>query len=269
MRYLRELAQRFIKSRKAQVLVAIAIIFVIGIYGAPAIIKIYGNAGVEDVVREMNFRPASPPQSPEYPGTLYLVNSFGELKSVVCKSKSKPQPDKAETRTIYTIGKTSGKVGPDGKLGDGESQVAVSISFKDSKILKHDDANLNQIATELQKQESCRIALENTLGQGRCVVQSQSILISTVELIANESGKVIVGPIRNKLLQNINIRGELKGIKRLVGEELQYGLRLRDRCMIGREIEYPRFVPDKQWWIVKFSWNFMLSVWERISRYIA
>lgn len=269
MPYLRELVQKYAKSKIAWVLSAIVIILVIGIIGAPALVKIYSNASVEDVVREMNFRPASPPQSPEYPGTLYLVNSFGELKSVVCKSTFKPQPDKLESRIINVIGKTSGKVGPDGKLGDGKSQVTVSISFKDPKILKYDDANLNKIATKLQKRESCRIALENTLGQGRCVVQSQSILISTVELIADNSGRVIFGPIRNKLLQNLNISGELKGIKRLVGEELQYGLRLRDRCMIGKEIEYPRFVPDKQWWIVKFSWNFMLSVWERINRFIA
>ena len=215
----------------------------------------------------MDFRPARPPQSPEYPGSLYLVNSFGDLKSLVCKSdvwKSELPPRTAGSRTIYASAHTSGTIKSGGDESDTGSTVSVSISFKDSKIFQHDEASLNTIATQLQNQESCKIALEKTIEQGRCVVQSQAILVSTVEFIANSEGKVLVGTAKDKLLQKLLLSGGLLGFKHFVGQKLQYGLRLRDRCMVVDKNKYRRLVPDERWWLFKSSWNFILSLWERI-----
>ena len=263
MKYLKELVQRFIRSRRAQVLAAMAVILVVGLFGAPWFMSISGNASVEKIVREMNFRPTNPPKSPEYPGTLYLVNSFGKMKSIVCESgmsSGSLTPKELESRIILN----AANVKSGNPTGSGGSDFKVSISFKDSKLFEHDAARLNQIATQLQGQKLCREALEKYLVQGRCVVQSQSILVSTVEIVESNSGKVIVGTDRRKLVNLPNIEGALGKSKLLVGEKLQYGLRLRDRCLTTADIKYPRFVPDESWWIIKTSWNFVLSVWERI-----
>ena len=272
MKYLRDLAQRFIKSRRAQVLAAIVVILVVSFFGARWLMFISGNASVEDVVREMEHRPSRPPKSPEYLGTLYLVNTVGDLKSVVCESNvsnDSSKKRKLERRIVKGTAEVSGifwflrmiKSG-------GESSAVSSVSFSDGAIIERDSASLHTIFKQLVKKKECREVLDKELGEGRCVAQSQSILVGTAEELTGDSSLVTVVSPSNKKTKKILSKAGFGGLKHKSGIELQYGLRLQDRCITGNTGLFRRFVPDERWWILKSSWNFMISIVEPVVLYL-
>ena len=77
-----------------------------GVFGARLMLQVSGPDSIEDVVRDMEFRPIRPPNTVDGPGTLYRVNAFGSVKARICSANGTQtawEEGRTEQRTLRTF----------------------------------------------------------------------------------------------------------------------------------------------------------------------
>ena len=245
---------------------------VAGLGGARWLIAALGPASIEAVIYAMDFRPQHPPNTLYGPGGLYLVNTFGKVTPICDADNSKAvwSEGRTEARIIRAFSTVENKsqVGRVKQAeATGASTASVLLVLQNPIIRGGSLATLSLINEELQRQPHCRQELDRALRAGRCVAQSRSVLIATLDFELHESGALdIVGdgnltPHVLKLAVNAGFaRSDLR-----FGEELYYGLQLTDRCMARPDDSYARYVPDETWWFLKRTVNTFHTVLERVG----
>jgi hypothetical protein len=262
--------------RHVKTLIVVSLIVVVaGVSGARWVIAALGPASIEAVVQAMGFRPQHPPNTLYGPGGLYLVNTFGKLTPMCDTTNLKGvvwNEGPTETRLIRTVSLVESESRLGGKTaeatGKGTSTAAISLVLRDALIRTGSLETLSEINEQLQQRPPCKKELDKALKAGRCVAQSLSVFIATLDYEYHEGGtiegagggdltphkgpvKTSVSPEKLKLAINTRIaRSDLR-----VGENLYYGLQLTDRCMARPDDERARYVPDETWWLFKTAAN--------------
>lgn len=254
-------------NRRTTILIAMLIV-VFGVAGANWLLAISGPDNVEGVIRAMNFRPQRPPNTLHGPGSLYLVNAFGKVKSRVCDIgdiKPKWQEGPTEERIIQAFSTTEGQVqiGPEGSTSEGTSAATFYLVLHAPKIRLVDLEELSSINQKLQERPRCAIAIQKELDAGRCVTQSQSVLVATLNFNSHINGAISVD--LETQVMNSAMDAELARIEHRLGKSLYYGFQLMDRCMTRSDQKYPRYVPDETWWFVKTVANVFYTFLEKVG----
>ena len=252
--------------RRTIILIAVLITVVVaGMGGARWLIAALGPASIEAVVHAMGFRPQRPPNTLYGPGGLYQVNTFGQVTPICDADSSKVvlSEGRTEARIIRAFSIVENKSRVWGKMNTAEatskgaSTASVLLVLQNPIIRGGDLATLSKINEELQRHPHCRRELDRALRAGRCVAQSRSVLIATLDFELHESGAVEIGGDGNLTPQVLELavnagfaRSDLR-----FGEKLYYGLQLTDRCMARPDDSYGRYVPDETWWFLKTTVN--------------
>lgn len=250
--------------RRTIILIAVLITVVVaGMGGARWLIAAFGPASIEAVVHSMGFRPQRPPNTLYGPGGLYLVNTFGQVTPIcdVDSSKVKLSEGRTEARIIraFSTVKTKSQMGgvKKAEATEGASTASVVLVLQHPLIRGGSLATLSLINEELQQHPHCRQELDRALRAGRCVAQSRSVLVATLDFKLHESaafeiaGDATLIPHVLELAVNAGFtRSDLR-----FGEELYYGLQLTDRCVARPDDRYARYVPDETWWFLKTTVN--------------
>lgn len=266
--------------RHVKILIVVSLLVVVaGVSGARWVIDALGPASIEAVVQAMGFRPQHPPNTLYGPGGLYLVNTFGKLTPICAADNIEVvwNEGPTETRFIRTVSLVESESHMGGGTaearGKGTSTAAISFFLRNALIRTGSLETLSLVNEELQKRPYCKQELDKALEAGRCVAQSLSVFIATLDYEVHEGGTIEgagggdltphKGPVKTRVLQEKLKLAVNTGIARSdlrFGENLYYGLQLTDRCIARPDDTSARYVPDETWWLFKTAANRLRAI---------
>ena len=206
------------------------------------------QSGLADAITELNFRPLKPPNGIWGPGSLYHPQSDGWL-SIVCAAEAElleglgarakmtsHEINSQRQLEVSVASKLMRMIETTLQLGSAEATIA---ALNDAELFHIPGDQLNRITNRLQSRKDCRKEIDARLSRREKVCQGEAALIATGEEIRIIDERITGNGESSRGVAHMVLGSGSKAtdeeIFHVMGSQLYYGIRLRDRCLLPPE----------------------------------